>query len=191
MFSSGFTFSFRAVRRTGYNVVMIRLEQVLDSWVAVRQDTAAAVEDMPADDLDFRPAADVMTFREIARHILDSTDGLIGVMLDGNEDFASPEFRPRMKKYMKDLSADASGPELAAALRDSIQKRIMELGKQPAEYLSHIITRFDGHKVTRLEFVQGLKEHEMTHRSQLFMCLRLRGIVPATTRRRLAMQAAR
>jgi uncharacterized damage-inducible protein DinB len=45
--------------------------------------------------------------------------------------------------------------------------------------------------VTRLEMVQTIKEHELTHRSQLFMYLRLKGIVPATTRRRLAKQAGK
>jgi uncharacterized damage-inducible protein DinB len=37
--------------------------------------------------------------------------------------------------------------------------------------------------------VQFMKEHELTHRSQLFLYLRLKGIVPATTRRRLARLA--
>jgi uncharacterized damage-inducible protein DinB len=37
--------------------------------------------------------------------------------------------------------------------------------------------------------LQFVKEHELTHRAQLFMYLRLKGIVPATTRRRMAMQA--
>jgi uncharacterized damage-inducible protein DinB len=54
-----------------------------------------------------------------------------------------------------------------------------------------MVTRVDGVRVTRLEFVQWIKEHELTHRQQLFMYLRLKGITPATTRRRLARQAAR
>jgi uncharacterized damage-inducible protein DinB len=39
--------------------------------------------------------------------------------------------------------------------------------------------------------LQYMKEHELTHRSQLFLYLRMKGGVPATTRRRLAQQAAR
>ena len=46
---------------------MVRLESVLDSWKTVREDTAQAVEDFPAAELDFKPTGDVMTFREIAR----------------------------------------------------------------------------------------------------------------------------
>jgi len=44
--------------------------------------------------------------------------------------------------------------------------------------------------VTRLEMLQWVKEHELTHRQQLFTYLRVKGIVPVTTRRRLARQAA-
>ena len=45
---------------------MVRVEQVLDSWRTIRQDTAAAVEDFPAGDMDYKPTPDVATFREIA-----------------------------------------------------------------------------------------------------------------------------
>ena len=81
--------------------------------------------------------------------------------------------------------------ELAAALRQSLDKRLAELAAQPPEFFAHIITRFDGQRVTRLEMVQMVKEHELTHRAQLFLYLRLKGIVPATTRRRMAKQSAK
>jgi uncharacterized damage-inducible protein DinB len=76
-------------------------------------------------------------------------------------------------------------------VRDSIYRITSRLEARDPEYFAHVVTRFDGHRVTRLEMVQALKEHELTHRAQLFMYLRLKGIVPATTRRRLAKQAAK
>jgi len=51
---------------------------LLDSWKSVRQDTAQAVEDMPEAELDFKPVPEVMTFREIARHIPVSSYRLTG-----------------------------------------------------------------------------------------------------------------
>lgn len=170
---------------------MVRVEHVLDSWKAVRQDTAAAVEDFPEAEFDFRPASDVMTFRESARHILDAGDGLTGLLLDGDDNFAVPEFRDRMKSHMRSLPADASPTALAAALRESVAQRTAAFAALPAVYFEQMITRFDGQKVTRLEMIQMIKEHEMTHRAHLFLCLRMKGIVPATTRRRMAQQAAR
>ena len=170
---------------------MIRVEQVLDSWRTIRQDTALAVEDFPAGELEYRPTPELATFREIARHVLDASDGLTGLLLAGDEDLTSGNFRERMKPHLRALAADASARELANALRESVAQRIAELAAQPAEFFAKMITRFDGQRVTRLEMVQTIKEHELTHRSQLFMYLRLKGIVPATTRRRLAKQAGK
>ena len=67
-----------------------------------------------------------------------------------------------------------------------MEKRAAELAAKPAEFYAGEITRFDGQRVTRLEMLQMLKEHELTHRSQLFLYLRLQGMVPPTTRRRMA-----
>ena len=170
---------------------MVRVEQVLDSWKAIRQDTVAAVEDFPAGEFDFRPTAELMSFREIARHILDASDGLTGLLLAGDENFATADFRQRLKSHMRELPAEAGPAALAAALRTSMEERTAQLAARPAGFFSGIITRMDGQRVTRLEMVQMIKEHELTHRAQLFLFLRLKGIVPPTTRRRLAGQAGR
>jgi uncharacterized damage-inducible protein DinB len=170
---------------------MVRVEQVLDSWRSIRQDTAAAVEDFPAGELDYRPTPELATFREIARHVLDASDGLTGMLLAGDENFTGGDFRERLKRHMRALPADAGASVLASALRESVAQRTEQLAAQPPEFFARIITRFDGQQVTRLEMVQAIKEHELTHRSQLFMYLRLKGIVPATTRRRMAKQAGK
>jgi uncharacterized damage-inducible protein DinB len=170
---------------------MIRVEQVLDSWRTIRRDTAAAVEDFPAGEMDYRPTPEVSTFREIARHVLDSSDGLLGLLLSGDVDLTAGNFRERLKPHLRALPADAGATELANALRDSMAQIVGKLAAQPPEFFDIMMTRFDGQQVTRLEMVQFVKEHELTHRAQLFMYLRLKGIVPATTRRRLAKQAAK
>jgi len=154
-------------------------------------DAAAAVEDFPETELDFRPSPDLMTFREAARHILDAGDVMTGALLAGEDNFAAPEFRARMKEYVRALPADAGSAALAAALRESVEQRAAAFAEQPAEFFGQMMTRFDGQRVTRLEMLQTIKEHELTHRAHLFICLRMKGMVPATTRRRLAAQAGK
>ena len=169
-----------------YNVVMVRLEHVLDSWWTVRQDTALAVEDFPAAEFDFRPVAGVQSFGEIARHILNAGHALTGLMLAGEVNFAAPDFRQRLGPLAFPLPADAGQAEVAAALRQSIALRLEELAARPAEFFAATMTRMDGVELTRLEMLQSIKEHELTHRAQLFLYLRMKGLVPATTRRRMA-----
>ena len=157
----------------------------------MRQDSAAAVEDFPAAELDFKPTPDVDSFRQIARHILEAGNVLSGALVDGESDLCVPGWRDKLKHHLSNLPQDADAAALAAGLRSSIDARIAQLAAKPAQFWDEIITRFDGEKVTRLEMLQFTKEHELTHRAQLFMYLRLKGIVPATTRRRLAKQAGK
>jgi uncharacterized damage-inducible protein DinB len=168
---------------------MVRVEHVLDSWKTVREDTIHAVEDLPEGELDYRPAPDVMTFGELASHVLIAGDGLTGLLLSGEDNFATPDFREKIKKHAR--TAGSSAAELAAGLRESIDQRMAQLAAQPADFFSQVITRFDGQRVTRLEMLQFIKEHELTHRATMFLYLRLKGVVPATTRRRLAKQASK
>jgi uncharacterized damage-inducible protein DinB len=170
---------------------MVRLEHVLDSWKAVREDTAAAVEEFPAGEFGFRPTSDVMTFGEVAHHILNSGHALSGMLLSGEERFNAPDFRAKLAQHLPNVPADATPAQLAAALRDSVERRAAELAARPAQFYAQIVTRMDGVNCTRLEMLQALKEHELTHRAQLFFCMRMKGMVPATTRRRMAKQAGK
>ena len=170
---------------------MVRLEQLLNSWTGIREDTALAVEELPSGELDYRPTPEVETFRQIARHIYNVGHGITGMML-AREEATGQEFRDRMKAHFTPLADDVSAAELAATLRQSIAERCSQLAAQPPEFFSEMMTRhFDLQRLTRMEMLQFIKEHELTHRSQLFMYLRLKGIVPATTRRRLAKQAGK
>ncbi|PYT28839.1 MAG: hypothetical protein DMG57_13480 [Acidobacteria bacterium] len=167
---------------------MIRPETVLESWKTVRQDTAQAVEDFPAAELDFKPVEGMMTFREIVRHILEAGHAIVGMLLDGVENMATPQFRESLQKYMVELPATPDAAALATALRGNMELRSSQLAQRPADFYEQVVTRFDGQQVTRLEMIQFVKEHELTHRAQLFVYLRLKGVVPCTTRRRMAKQ---
>jgi len=167
---------------------MVRKETVLDSWKSARQDAAQAVEDFPAEEMDFKATPDMMSFGELARHILDAGHALTGMLLDGVDNLATPQFREMAARYRPQLPEKLDPATLASELRKSVEARAGELAAKGDDFYSGLITRFDGQRVTRLEMLQFIKEHELTHRSQMFFYLRLKGIVPVTTRRRLAAQ---
>src|SRR3977135_478610 len=98
---------------------MVRAETVLESWKTVREDTAQAVEDFPASEMDFRATPDMMTFGELARHILDAGHALAGIMLDGVDNLATPQFREMVGKYKPQLPERLDAATLASALTKS------------------------------------------------------------------------
>ena len=169
---------------------MVRLDSVLNSWKTVREDTALAVEDFSAHELDYKPSPDMMSFGDLARHILEAGHALTGALLDGVDNLATPQFREILGKYVAQLPKTDGAGALASELRTEMDARSAELAARPPDFYAGEITRFDGMLVTRLEMLQFIKEHELTHRQQLFVYLRLKGIVPPTTRRRMAKAKA-
>ena len=167
---------------------MVRLEAVLDSWKSIRHDTAQAWLDMPSEDLAFRPTAELMPYRDLAVHILNASHAMTMMLLAGETDFSAPEFRGRMRTHFLDVSG-ADPADLAGQLETLLEADAAQVRAHagPA-FWAELMTRFDGTRVTRLEMFQYAKEHELTHRSQMFMYLRLKGVVPPTTRRRMAAQ---
>ena len=99
-----------------------------------------------------------------------------------------PEAEAVWKAWLQLHPEDAGA--LAQELRHDMQHLFSALSSKPAEFYAGEITRMDGQRVTRLEMLQLIKEHELTHRQQLFMYLRLNGVVPPTTRRRVAKAKA-
>jgi uncharacterized damage-inducible protein DinB len=165
---------------------MIRLDAVLDSWKSIRRDTAQAWLDMPAAEAAFRPTAELMPYRDLAVHILNASHAMTMMLLAGEADFSAPGFRERMRTHFLDASA-WDPATLAGELETVLAADAAAVRAQADQvFWSEMMTRFDGTAVTRLEMLQYAKEHELTHRSQMFMYLRLKGVVPPTTRRRMA-----
>src|SRR5258708_32155317 len=102
---------------------MVRKEIVIDSWKTARLDTAQAVEDFPPAELDFKATPDLMTFGELARHILDAGHALTGMLLDGVDNLATPQFREMIGKYKPELPEHLDGAALAGGPRESVVER--------------------------------------------------------------------
>jgi len=167
---------------------MVRLEGILDSWTQIRRDTAQALRDMPVSELEFRPTAELMPFRQLAIHIINASRGMTAMLAAGESDFSAPTFRERMREHFLDGLDALDHAALAERLETSLAEDNARLAapELSSEFWAAMMKRFDGTPVTRLEMLQYAKEHELTHRSQMFMYLRLKGVVPPTTRRRLA-----
>src|SRR5258706_13030492 len=117
---------------------MVRTETVLDSWKAVRRDTAQAVEDFPASDFDFKATPDLMTFGELARHVLDASHALSGMLIDGVDNLATPQFREMVGKYRRQLPEQLDAPTLASELRKSIETQTAILSAKGEDFFSGI-----------------------------------------------------
>src|ERR1700686_3312121 len=113
---------------------MVRLDSVLNSWKTVREDTASAVADFSAHELDYKPSPDMMSFGDLARHILEAGHALTGALLDGVDNLATPQFREILGKYVAQLPKTNGAGALASELRTEMDARSAELAAQPADF---------------------------------------------------------
>ena len=169
-------------------------EALARSFRTVRDNTLAAAEEIPADQYDFRPAPECRTVEKLLTHIalgyrfqhqlhavegLDTLEGFDFFGLMG--ELAAEEEKPRTKEEVIAL-LEAEGARWEAFL-----------GQVSDDFLSErVALPHEGPEASkgRLEMIMSVKEHEMHHRAQLFLMLRLMGQVPHLTRERQERFAA-
>jgi uncharacterized damage-inducible protein DinB len=167
----------------------MRHETFFELWKSLRAESVTAVREFPADAFDEEVVPGFMTFRAIHRHILEAGHALTGLLLDGEEHFNAPEARKKFAQFLPVIAADAAPGEFAAALESKLDERISQLSAAPDEFWSREVTHFSGARVSVLEMLLLVRHHEGEHRAQASVLSRIKGIVPATTRRRLAASA--
>jgi uncharacterized damage-inducible protein DinB len=167
----------------------MQTEALLNLWKLLRQESILALREFPAESLDEELIPGFMTFRDLHRHIVESTHILTGLLLDGAEAFNMPEVRSRFKDYLPVVAENAGPEELAAALEQRLEERCEQFAQQNEAFWTREVVHFSGTRMNAREMVLMLQKHESEHRAQAALLSRMKGIVPATTRRRLAAQA--
>jgi uncharacterized damage-inducible protein DinB len=165
-------------------------ETFFDLARATRAESVVACREFPADAFDKELVPGFMTFRKISLHILNAGYALAGMLLDGQEHFNGPEMRQKFAEYLPVISDEASAEELAHALEAKLEDRMAQIRAAGPGFWDREVTHFSGARVSVMEMMLLIRQHEGEHRAQAAVLGRIAGIVPATTRRRLAAQAA-
>jgi uncharacterized damage-inducible protein DinB len=159
------------------------LDEILESWRDVRAGIVEEVENIPANQFDFRPTPEVRSVREQVRHILE-----VAMMMTG--EFTRPDTNLRrapwpklLARYAKPAYRAQTKRQLVALLRSQIKDAERKFRAQGELALYQFHTRFDGKRGTKLAWVQHGIAQEWYHRGQLALYARLLGLVPALTQR--------
>jgi len=154
----------------------------------LRSESVTACLEFPPDSFDAELVPGVMTFRKIHRHILDTGYALTGLLLNGHEHFNVPEMRPKYMENLPVVPEEISQKELADALETLLEERLTQIGAGGPEFWDREVTHFSGARVSVMEMLLLILRHEGEHRAQAAVLSRMCGVVPATTRNRLAAQ---
>jgi uncharacterized damage-inducible protein DinB len=138
--------------------------KLLDARFAVTRKTIAAI---PPDRLDFRPMPDMMSARELALHLVGNYAFLKAGLVEGNwtpDTFRIAGEYPTTESIVAGFDAlyDATRLKLPPIPNEVFERRVRPFGAEQ--------------KVSSL--AQAIAEHEVQHRGQLQVYLRLMGVKP-------------
>jgi uncharacterized damage-inducible protein DinB len=166
-------------------------KELAESWRTVRKNTLQVAEDIPEEKYSFRAAPDTMSIGEMLAHLAATPHWAIQCHFVEKKSAVSME---DFGKWMGEIGVASKGLTSKAAIVDALKANgetfAAGLAAMSEEQLAEQVTVPNGAK-SRFEILQGVKEHEMHHRAQLFLMERMVGIVPHLTRARQAAQAAR
>lgn len=159
------------------------LDEALDAWTDARRGVIAELENLPADRFDFRPADGVRSIAELAVHIMEVSQLMVGELCRDDTDFRRAPWSEQIERYAGDLLDLRAKDELLAAMETTLDEGCARFRAVGELHLLQLIERFDGQRGTRLAWLHHGIAQEMYHRGQLALYARLLGRVPALTQR--------
>jgi uncharacterized damage-inducible protein DinB len=159
-------------------------KDLAESWRTVRKNTIQVAEDIPEDKYGFKAAPDTMSVAEMLAHLATSPHWAHQVhFVEKKTSIAMEDFG----RYFGDAGTAAKAlttkAAIVAALKSDGEKLAQQIESMTDAQLGESVILPMGNK-SRFEMLQGVKEHEMHHRAQLFLIERMVGIVPHLTRAR-------
>jgi uncharacterized damage-inducible protein DinB len=163
-------------------MVKTLLEEALDGWRYAREGVVAELENVPAESFGFRPVPSVRTVAELARHIVESSEVMVGELTRPDGDFTRQGYPEHLKEHAGALDPRQDKDVLLALLRGTLEKGVARFREAGEGLMLKPITQFNGEPARRLSWMSHGVAHEEYHRGQLCVYARQLGLVPALTK---------
>jgi uncharacterized damage-inducible protein DinB len=158
------------------------LEEALDGWRYAREGVIAELENIPTGSFGFRPVPSVKTVAELARHIVESSEVMVGELTRPDGDFTRQSYPDHIEEHAGALDIRQDRDALLGLLRDTLEKGVTRFREAGEDLMLQPITQFNGEPARRLSWMSHGVAHEEYHRGQLCVYARQLGLVPALTK---------
>ena len=159
------------------------LEEALEAWEDARLGWVEELQNIPGSKLDFCPAPEVRSVKELAVHILEVAMMMTGELTRPDTNFHRAPWPKLLRMHAARAYEARTRAEIINLMRAQLREGDRKFRKAGELHMLQLIQRFDGKPGTRLAWLQHGIAHEMYHRGQLTLHQRLLGIEPALTRR--------
>jgi len=162
-------------------------QQLANAIRTVRKNTILVAEDIPEESYGYRVTPDSRSVAETLLHIASAPQ--LDYHMHGSERISSIEdfqlFGAILKEGAINEKLPYSKAQIIDVLRTDGEKWADFVERIPQSQADELVSMPNGApSKSRIEMIQGTKEHEMHHRAQLMVVERLLGVVPHLTRNR-------
>ena len=143
---------------------MASAEQVCEQWQDVRNGLIKEVEQIPGEQMGFKPAPETRSVIELLHHIIETQRVLAGEMCRENTNFQRgfPALQAEFAGNTREATTREAVLEL---LRSSLEEtKAMVVGFGDANF-EKMMTRFDGKECTKLAMLNFTVAHDVSPRT--------------------------
>ena len=158
------------------------VDPIIAGWREVRAGLIDEVSQIPADKFSFRAADGMRSVAELLQHLVESQKFLVGEACRPDTNLLRKSFAENIKDYAPDVRT-VNDKEAIIRMLQTAMDDCEKLLREHADEMKNTMKRFDGKEMTKLGFMSFAIAHEMYHRGQLTVYVRLLGIEPMLTQK--------
>ena len=158
------------------------VDPIIGGWREVRAGLIDEAAQIPADQFSFRAAEGMRSVAELLQHLVESQKFLVGEACRPDTNLLRKSFAENIKDYAPDVR-NANDKEAIIAMLQTAMDDCEKQLREHADEMKNTMKRFDGKEMTKLGFMSFAIAHEMYHRGQLTVYVRLLGIEPMLTQK--------
>jgi len=158
------------------------LDELLRDWYDIRRGLIKELNSIPAVRMSFRPTLETRSFLDLAQHVLQYSIATMEELLREETNFQRATFDQLISLYAPNIHRADSQEKAVNILVEQYQDATERITRCGELHMMQLAIRTDGKKASRLSILQNEIAHEMYHRGQLTVYMRLLGLTPALTK---------
>jgi uncharacterized damage-inducible protein DinB len=155
-------------------------ETIIGLWKDAREGLIQEVEKIPEDQFSFRATPDTRSIAEILQHLIQAQKILVGEACREETNLMRQSMVAHAQEYAPGVHNVTDKNGLIELLRSSMEEAQACIGES-ADKLDATMTALNGQPTSKSAFLTFCVSHEMYHRGQLTVFLRLLNIEPVLT----------
>lgn len=155
-------------------------ETIIGLWKDAREGLIQEVEKIPEDQFSFRATPDTRSIAEILQHLIQAQKILVGEACREETNLMRQSMVAHAQEYAPGVHKVTDKNGLLDLLRSSMDEAQACIGES-ADKLDATMTAINGQPTSKSAFLTFCVSHEMYHRGQLTVFLRLLNIEPVLT----------